>query len=63
MNVRLEIFDISGKSITVPINENKPAGRSVFTLDCSELRPGTYFYQMTAGKYKATKKMVILPSK
>src|SRR5208283_93060 len=34
MNVRLEIFDISGKSITVPINENKPAGRSVFTLDC-----------------------------
>ncbi len=63
MHVRLEIFDISGKSIAVPLNEPEPAGRFVFTLDCSELHPGTYFYQMTAGNYKATKKMVILPSK
>ncbi len=63
VHVRLEIFDISGKSISIPLNENEPAGRSVFTLDCSKLRPGTYFYQMTAGKYKATKKMVILPLK
>jgi aminopeptidase N len=63
MHVRLEIFDISGKSIAVPLNKYELAGRFIFTLDCSELRPGTYFYQMTAGKYKATKKMVILKSK
>jgi aminopeptidase N len=63
MHVRLEIFDISGKSISVPFNEYKPAGRFIFTLDCSGLRPGTYFYRMTAGKYEATKKMVIMPSK
>jgi hypothetical protein len=63
MHVRLEIFDISGKFISVPFNEYKPAGRFIFTLDCSELRPGAYFYRMTAGKYKATKKMVIMPSK
>ena len=59
MQVRLEIFDISGKSVRVPLIANRPAGRSVFTLDCTALPPGTWFYQMTAGKYKATKKMVI----
>jgi hypothetical protein len=63
MQVRLEIFDISGKSISVPLSEYKPAGRFIFTLDCSGLHPGTYFYRMTAGKYEATKKMVIMPSK
>lgn len=63
MQVRLEIFDISEKSIAVPFSEYNPAGRFTFTLDCSGLRPGTYFYRMTAGKYEATKKMVIIPSK
>jgi aminopeptidase N len=59
MQVKLEIFDISGKSVIPPLIENSPAGRSVFTIDCTALQPGTYFYQVTAGKYKATKKMVI----
>jgi aminopeptidase N len=63
MHTRLEIFDLNGKSITVPFNEYKPAGKSIYTLDCTRFRPGTYFYQMTAGKYEMTKKMVILPSK
>ncbi|HZX62203.1 MAG TPA: M1 family aminopeptidase [Bacteroidales bacterium] len=63
MHVTLEIIDISGKSIAFPYNEYKPAGRFIFTLDCSGLRPGTYFYRMKAGKYKMTKKMVIMPSK
>jgi aminopeptidase N len=62
MHVKLEIFDIRGKSILVSINEDRPAGKSFFTLDCSAFRPGTYFYKMTAGKYEAIKKMVILPS-
>jgi len=63
MHVRLDFFDISGKSISIPFNESKPSGKFIFTLDCSGFRPGTYFYRMTAGKYEATKKMVILPKK
>ncbi len=63
MQVRLDLFDISGKLIAHPFNEFRPAGRSNFILNCSELRPGTYFYRMTAGKYEIIKKMVILPSK
>ncbi len=63
MQIRLEIFDISGKSIAIPFNELKPSGRSIFTLICSGFRSGTYFYRMTAGKYEMTKKMVIMPSK
>jgi aminopeptidase N len=59
MQVKLEIFDISGKSVIPPRIENRTAGRSVFTIDCTALPPGTCFYQVTAGKYKATKKMVI----
>jgi hypothetical protein len=63
MHVRLEIFTISGKSVSVPFDGYKPEGRSVLTVDCSGLYAGTYFYRMTAGKYAMTKKMVILPAK
>jgi aminopeptidase N len=63
MHVKLEIYDISGKFISAPLNESRPAGKFIFLLDCSGLRSGTYFYRMTAGKYKMTKKMVIKPSK
>lgn len=61
MHVRLEFFDISGRSIFIPLNEDKPAGKFTFNFDCSGIRPGTYFYRMTAGKYHEIKKMVILP--
>jgi aminopeptidase N len=63
MHVKLEIIDITGNSVSIPINENKPPGKLVFTYDSSGLPAGTYFYRMTAGKFQDTKKMVILPSK
>jgi hypothetical protein len=61
--VRLEVLDISGRTVLVPMEATRPEGRSVFSLDCSGLRAGTYFYRMTAGKYSMTKKMVILPER
>jgi aminopeptidase N len=62
MHVKLEIIDFMGKSVSIPVNENKPAGKFFFTFDSSGLPSGTYFYRMTAGKFQETKKMVILPS-
>jgi aminopeptidase N len=61
--VRLEVLDISGRTLLVPMETTRPEGRSVFTLDCSGLHAGTYFYRMTAGKYSQTRKMVILPER
>jgi aminopeptidase N len=59
MHITLEILDISGKSVAILLNEDNPAGKFTFILNCSSLGAGTYFYRMTAGKYKATKKMVL----
>lgn len=63
MHVRLEIFDVSGRMVSVPFDGFTPAGRHMITLDCSETVAGTYFYRMTAGKYSMTMKMVVLPGK
>jgi aminopeptidase N len=59
MHVTLEILDISGKSVATLINEYKQAGKFAFFLNCSRLGAGTYFYRMTAGQYRVTKKMVL----
>jgi aminopeptidase N len=61
--VRLEVMDISGRTVLVLEEGTRPEGRSVFTLDCSGLHAGTYFYRMTAGKNSLTKKMIILPER
>jgi hypothetical protein len=59
MHVKLEFIDISGKQVSIPFEKNMPSGKFNYVLDCSAYPAGTYFYKMTAGKYSATKKMVI----
>jgi photosystem II stability/assembly factor-like uncharacterized protein len=61
----LRIFDILGREITTLVNENKPAGSysvtfNVETLYGASLPSGIYFYQLRAGDYVETKKMLLL---
>lgn len=62
MHVKLEIFDISGKQVSVPFEKDMPSGQFNYVLDCSAYPAGTYFYKMTAGKYSETKKFVVSQS-
>jgi len=48
-NVKLTVFDITGKEAAVLINGNLSAGTYNIDLDASHLASGTYFYRMVVG--------------
>jgi poly(beta-D-mannuronate) lyase len=58
--VTLKIFDILGREIATLVNEYKPPGFYSKKLNASSLPSGIYFYQLKAGKFVETKKMILL---
>jgi len=62
--VQLKLFDVLGNEIATLVNEEKPAGsyEVKFTPASSIRNPATgiYFYQLKAGNYIQTKKMILL---
>jgi len=59
-DVIIKIFDILGNEITVLVNEEKSAGSYEVDFDATSLPSGIYFYQLLAGNFVETKKMVLL---
>jgi len=58
--VRLKVYDLLGREISTPVIEEKPAGEYEVEFDGTGLPSGIYFYQLKAGNYIETKKMVLL---
>lgn len=58
--VKLEVFDILGKSVSVLVNENMTAGTYTADFDAGTLASGVYFYTLTAGDFTETKKMLLV---
>jgi photosystem II stability/assembly factor-like uncharacterized protein len=58
--VTLKIFDILGKEIETLVNENLKPGTYEVKFDGSKLASGIYFYTLTAGEFKGTKKLILL---
>jgi hypothetical protein len=58
--VKLTIYDVLGEEIATLVNEEKPVGRYEVEFDASTLPSGVYFYQLKAGKFIQTKKMILL---
>jgi hypothetical protein len=63
--VQLSVYDILGREVATLVNEVKPAGSysvtfNVGTLHGASLPSGIYFYQLHAGDYTETKKMVLM---
>jgi predicted esterase len=58
--VQLKVYDILGREIETLVNEEKPAGVYEINWNAANLSSGVYFYQLKAGEYINTKKMVIL---
>ena len=58
--VSLKIFDVLGNEIATLVNEEKLAGEYEVAFNATGLPSGIYFYQLKAGSFVQTKKMVYL---
>jgi hypothetical protein len=63
--VSLKVYDVLGNEVATLVNEEKPAGEYVVEFNSHSgevwnLPSGIYFYQLKAGTFIKTKKMVLL---
>ncbi|MBE2216818.1 MAG: T9SS type A sorting domain-containing protein [Ignavibacteria bacterium] len=59
-NVKLSVMDVLGREVAVLTNEFKTAGSYNVNFDASKLSSGIYFYTLSAGSFKETKKMLLV---
>ncbi|MDP1995170.1 MAG: T9SS type A sorting domain-containing protein [Ignavibacteria bacterium] len=59
-NVILIIYDALGREVANLVNEEKPAGNYSIEFNAANLSSGIYFYQIRAGEFVQTKKMILL---
>ena len=60
VSVQMKVYDVLGNEVTTLVNEAKPAGEYEIEWDASGLPSGIYFYQLKAGKFIQTKKMILI---
>ncbi len=63
--VELALFDVTGRQVTLLLNENQKAGYyqinwNIRNVSEKQLPNGVYFYRLTAGNYTNVKKLVIV---
>jgi hypothetical protein len=58
--ITLKVFDVLGNEVATLVNENKPVGDYEVEFNRIELPSGMYFYQLRAGSFTETKKMVLI---
>jgi hypothetical protein len=59
--VTLKVYDVLGNELATLVNEEKPAGSYTVKFSAqSGYASGVYFYQLKAGNFAATKKLILL---
>lgn len=58
--VMLKVYDILGREISTLVNEEKQPGNYEVKFDGNNLASGIYYYQIRAGQFVDTKKLVLL---
>ncbi len=59
-DVRLTVFDVLGREVSVLVNEKRNAGVYEVKFDGSNLASGMYFYRLQAGNLVQTRKLLLL---
>ena len=59
-NVKITIYDLLGNEVSELINENKNAGYHEVDFNANNLSSGVYFYQIFAGNFIQSRKMILL---
>ena len=59
-SVKLVVYDLLGREVTVLVDERKAPGSYEVSFDGSNLASGVYIYRMTAGSFTAVKTMLLV---
>jgi hypothetical protein len=60
IHVTIRVYNTLGKEVATLVNEVKPAGSYEVTLNGKGLSSGVYYYQMKAGNFIGTKKIILM---
>lgn len=61
--MQLKVFDLLGREVAVLVNEYRPAGSYEVEFATGinlQIPSGVYYYQLRAGDYKQTRKMILI---
>ena len=58
--VTLKVYDVLGNEVETLVDEEKSVGSYEVEFDATRLPSGVYFYQLNAGEFINTKKMILL---
>lgn len=58
-NVKITVYDITGREVTTLINSQVEAGNHTVSFDSGNLSSGVYFYNITSGSFTKTMKMIL----
>jgi len=59
-NVQLKVYDVLGNEVAILVNEEKTAGSYEIDFYSEGFTSGIYFYQLKAGNFIKTKKMILI---
>ena len=59
-NICFRVYDVTGTEVQKSVVNKQPAGYYSIKFDGSNLSSGIYYYQITAGNFVETKKMVLI---
>jgi len=58
--ITLIVYDVLGKEVATLVNEERPAGNYEVEFNAANMPSGVYFYQLQAGSFAETKKMILM---
>ena len=59
-NVTLEVYNMLGQKVAELVNTTQAAGKYSVQFDAAGLSSGVYLYQLRAGNYFETRKMMLI---
>ena len=59
VNVKISVYDITGKSAKILKSSNQSAGNYLSTYNFEDLKKGIYIFEMIIDKHRFTKRLVI----
>ena len=59
-HTRLTVYDIMGREVSKLVDEFRDAGTYTVSFDGTNLASGIYFYTLESGRFKETKRMLLV---